>query len=62
MGYIARLPEAVFNSLRSSTILSDFSQIVEELVSNSIDAGSTKMWTEAISKWKMMDVALGERI
>lgn len=43
MGYIARLPEAVFNSLRSSTILSDFSQIVEELVSNSIDAGSTKV-------------------
>lgn len=43
MGYIARLPEAVFNSLRSSTLLTDFAQIVEELVSNSIDAGSTKV-------------------
>ncbi|KAH9315601.1 hypothetical protein KI387_024228, partial [Taxus chinensis] len=41
--HIAHLPEAVFNSLRSTINLSDFAQIVEELLSNSIDAGSTKV-------------------
>ncbi|XP_059066058.1 uncharacterized protein LOC131059993 isoform X2 [Cryptomeria japonica] len=43
MGHIAHLPEAVFNTLRSTTNLSDFAQIVEELISNSIDAGSIKV-------------------
>eukprot|EP01018_Ginkgo_biloba_P029457 Gb_13079 [translate_table: standard] len=43
MGYIAHLPEEVSNSLRSSIVLADLAQIVEELICNSVDAGATKM-------------------
>lgn len=43
MGVIAPLPGGVVSHLRSSTILSDFEQAVEELVCNSLDAGATEV-------------------
>jgi len=50
MGVIAPLPGGVVSHLRSSTILSDFEQAVEELVCNSLDAGATEVriqWDES---------------
>lgn len=43
MGVIAPLPGGVVSHLRSSTILADFEQAVEELVCNSLDAGATEV-------------------
>lgn len=43
MGHITCLPEAVVSRLRSSTVLSDIPQIVEELVCNSLDAEATQI-------------------
>ncbi|KAJ0967778.1 hypothetical protein J5N97_024695 [Dioscorea zingiberensis] len=41
---IKRLPRNVFNSLRSSVILFDVPRVVEELISNSIEACATKVF------------------
>ncbi|KAL6588197.1 hypothetical protein OROMI_001175 [Orobanche minor] len=43
MKSIERLPEAIHNSVRSGIVICDLARIVEELVFNSIDAGSTKV-------------------
>ena len=43
MGVIAPLPGGVVSHLRSSTILSDFEQAVEEFVCNNLDAGATEV-------------------
>ncbi|KAI5079106.1 hypothetical protein GOP47_0006777 [Adiantum capillus-veneris] len=43
MGYIAHLPKSVIGQLRSSSILSDLAQAVEELICNSLDAGAKKI-------------------
>lgn len=61
LGYIACLPKVVFNRLCSNTILSNFAQIVEELVLNNIDIGSKKVHIfvyldKSISKWKGVDL------
>ena len=37
------MPKAVYSSLRSSVIFFDITRVVEELVSNSVDAGATKV-------------------
>lgn len=39
------MPRAVYSSLRSSVIFFDLTRVVDELVSNSIDAGATKVMT-----------------
>lgn len=43
MGYISRLPKSLIGHLRSSSILSDLAQAVEELICNSLDAGAKKV-------------------
>lgn len=43
MRSIKRLPGSVHSSLRSSVYLFDFTRVVEELIFNSVDAGSTKV-------------------
>ncbi|GFQ03795.1 DNA mismatch repair protein mlh3 [Phtheirospermum japonicum] len=43
MRSIERLPEAIHNSVRSGALICDLTRIVEELVFNSLDAGSTKV-------------------
>ncbi|KAJ8625651.1 hypothetical protein MRB53_034181 [Persea americana] len=43
MRSIKHLPKAVYSSLRSSVIFFDITRVVEELVSNSVDAGATKV-------------------
>lgn len=43
MKTIKPLPEGVRHSMRSGIILFDMARVVEELVSNSLDAGATKV-------------------
>lgn len=43
MGSIKRLPDSVHSIVRSSVILFDLPRVVEELIYNSIDSGSTKV-------------------
>lgn len=43
MGRITHLPESLIGHLRSSSILSDLAQAVEELICNSLDAGARKV-------------------
>lgn len=43
MRSIKHLPRDVYSSLHSSVIFFDLTRVVEELVSNSIDAGATKV-------------------
>ncbi|XP_049932102.1 DNA mismatch repair protein MLH3 isoform X2 [Nymphaea colorata] len=43
MGRIEQLPRSVYSSLQSGVYLFDLTRIVEELIYNSIDAGSTKV-------------------
>ncbi|KAL6521458.1 hypothetical protein OROGR_018027 [Orobanche gracilis] len=53
MKSIERLPEALHNSVRSGIVICDFARIVEELVFNSLDAGSTKRKSNpCLHKWK----------
>ncbi|MCO5589417.1 hypothetical protein L7F22_043384 [Adiantum nelumboides] len=43
MGHIAHLPKSVICQLRSSSILPDLAQALEELICNSLDAGAKKV-------------------
>ena len=43
MGRIGRLSSAVVSNLRSNIVVTSFEQAVEELVSNSVDAGATQV-------------------
>ncbi|KAL3629906.1 hypothetical protein CASFOL_026218 [Castilleja foliolosa] len=43
MRSIERLPEVIHNSVRSGVLICDLTRIIEELIFNSLDAGSTKV-------------------